>query len=135
MDITQQIKDKNFPADPLIPLDKPFVDHRGMIQNLITDGIESVAVITSVKGSVRSNHYHKYNSHYLYVLNGKIRYHERNLDGSDVKVSDYVAGQMFFTPPDKVHKVEFLEDTVLISLAPQSNAPDDHDNDTVHQEF
>jgi quercetin dioxygenase-like cupin family protein len=118
-----------------VPLTPAFVDNRGSITNLITDGIQSVAVITSKKGSIRSNHYHLYNSHYLYVVSGKVKYYERDLDGSNITVQEYEAGCMFYTPSHKVHKVEFVEDTVLVSLAPQSNAPSEHDKDTIHQEF
>lgn len=133
--ITNLIKQDIYPENPLISLDQPFIDNRGSIQNLITNGIESIAVITSVAGSVRSNHYHLHNSHYLHLITGKVRYYERNLDGSNSEVQEYGAGQMFFTPPNKVHKVEFLEDSIMVSLAPKSNAPDDHDTDTIHQEF
>lgn len=119
----------------LLPLQPPFTDLRGSITNLVTDGIQSVAVITSTKGSIRSNHYHLHNSHYLYVISGKVKYYERDLDGSNITIQEYESGQMFYTTSHKVHKVEFLDDTVLVSLAPQSNAPSEHDKDTIHQEF
>ncbi len=121
----------------LIHLDEPFIDERGTIQNLITTGgIESVAVITSKKDSVRSNHYHINGSgHYLYIVNGKVKYYERDLDGTNIKINIYNAGQMIFTPERKVHKVEFLEDSLLVSMAPRSNSPDNHDADTIPMEF
>ncbi len=43
----------------IIPIRKPFVDMRGEIRNLIDAPFTSAAVITSVKGAIRANHYHK----------------------------------------------------------------------------
>lgn len=132
---TQLVKENLFSTDNLVPLDVPFVDVRGSIQNLITNGVESVAVIESKKGSIRSNHWHKDNSHYLYIVSGEIKYSERDLDGSNRKEDIYKSGQMIFTGPNKVHKVEMLSDTIMISLAPKSNAPEDHNQDTVKCEY
>lgn len=133
--ITKLIKQYIYPENSLIPLDTPFVDDRGVIQNLITNGIESVAVITSKKGSIRSNHWHQFNSHHLYIVSGSVEYFERNLDGMNRTQTIYAAGQMFFTPPNKVHKVVAIEDTIMISLAPKSNAPEEHDEDTIKEDF
>src|ERR1700688_4824237 len=94
-------------------LEKPFIDDRGIIQNLITTGVGSVAIIITKKGGIRSNHYHKNNSHHLYVISGSVEYFERDLDGSNKSSMIYNAGDMFFTPPRKVHKVIALEDCVM----------------------
>lgn len=112
-----------------------FEDERGCIQNILTAPINHIAVITSKKGAVRSNHYHLHNSHHLYVLSGSVEYFERNLDGSNQTRTIYKVGEMFFTPPNKVHKVVALEDTVMISLAPESNISNEHDQDTIKEEF
>lgn len=119
-----------------LQLSVPFLDDRGKIQNLFTSGeIESVAVITSEKGSVRSNHWHRENSHHLYIVSGEIKYSERNLDGTERIETIVREGEVISTGPNKVHKVEMLTNTIMISLAPRSNAPDHHDQDTVKEEF
>lgn len=133
--ITQLIKERIYPQNPLIPLDAPFVDDRGSIQNLITNGIESISVITSKTGSVRSNHYHLHSGHYLYVSCGVVQYYERNLDGSNILIKEYGPGEMFFTPPNKVHKLVFITDSLMISLAPMPNDHDSHEEDLVRCEF
>ena len=46
----------------IIPLPEPHPDERGVLQQLIDFPIGSVHVVTSKKGSVRANHYHKNNS-------------------------------------------------------------------------
>jgi len=56
---------------PLIALtQEPCVDERGEIRNLLDVPFTSVAVITSVKGAVRGNHYHKTDYHYCWLQRG-----------------------------------------------------------------
>lgn len=124
-----------FPTDPSVPLADRFTDDRGFIQNILHSPINSVAIIESKAGSVRSNHYHKTDSHYLYVLSGKVEYSERHINGSNVIVKTYGPGEMFFTGPQKVHKVMFLEDTVLLSLAKNVRDHEHHEQDVVRMEF
>lgn len=127
-----------WPIDKLVPLDEPFEDARGKIQNLIlSSGITSVAVITSKAGSIRSNHYHKTDWHYLYVVSGSMEYYERVVDGGDKNANPIIVktGQMVFTPPNQVHKTVFLEDTVLMSFAKNIRDHEHHEEDVVRVEF
>jgi len=134
--ITEVIDKGYYPVEKLIPLDAPFVDVRGVIQNLLLTPINSVAIITSKAGTVRSNHYHKTDWHYLYIISGSMNYYERDIDGSsDVKPLLVTAGQMVFTPPMQVHKTEFLEDTVMISFAKNIRDHEHHEEDLVRVEF
>jgi quercetin dioxygenase-like cupin family protein len=71
----------------------------------------------------------------LYLISGKVKYYERDLDGSNITINEYLPGQMFFTPPNKVHKVEFLEDTILVSIGKDSKDHDSHEQDIVREEF
>lgn len=118
-------------------LGSKFEDERGVIQNILNLPINAVAIITSVKGSVRSNHYHRVNDHYLYVMSGKVEYYERDLneDGSGIKPVIFSKGEMFYTPPNKVHKTVFLEDTVLLSLGKEIKTHEAHEADLVREEF
>jgi quercetin dioxygenase-like cupin family protein len=132
---TDFVEQEKYPADPLVPLDPPFINAAGSIQNLTNCKIGAVAVISSVKGSERSNHWHRGSWHYLHIISGRVKYFERNLDGSDIVVKEYGPGQMFFTPPNKVHKTEFLEDTILISLGRESKDTETHEKDIVREKF
>jgi quercetin dioxygenase-like cupin family protein len=132
---TDLVDNKNYPADPLVPLDPPFVDERGKIQNLVNCKIGAVAIIESKAGTERSNHWHKKNSHYLYVITGEVIYYERNIDGSNVVKETYKSGQMIFTPPNKVHKTVFTKDTVMVSLGMESKEHDLHEEDLVREVF
>ncbi len=134
-DYTKAVEQEQYPTDPSVELADSFVDERGRIQNIVHTPINSVAIIESKAGSVRSNHYHKTDSHYLYVLSGKLEYYERHINGSNVVIKTYGPGEMFFSGPQKVHKVVFLEDTVLLSLAKNVRDHDNHEKDVVRVEF
>ena len=134
---TDKVNIGNFPQTNLVPLDPPFEDARGTIQNLLLTPITSVAIITSKAGSVRSNHWHRTDWHYLYVMSGSMEYYERDLnqDGSQIQPTIVKAGEMVFTGPLKVHKTVFLEDTVLLSFAKNIRDHQHHEEDVVRVEF
>lgn len=119
-----------------VSLGSSFVDDRGTIQNILNKSFNHVAIITSKKGSVRSNHYHKTNSHYMYIISGKMEYWERDLENtSDETMIICEAGDMVLTGPNVVHKTVFLEDTVMMTLAPNYRGPEFDKDDTVKMEF
>lgn len=126
-----------FPNEISVPLDPPFEDARGKIQNLILSPITSIATITSKAGSIRSNHYHHENWHYLYIVSGSMEYYERDLDasGEDIKPIIVKAGEMVFTSPLKVHKTVFLQDTVMMSFGAGTKDHEHHEEDLVRVEF
>lgn len=132
---TDLVEKEEFPENPLVPLDKPFINDAGVIQNLLNCKIGAVAIIDSKCNSVRSNHWHKSSWHYLYIVSGRVRYYERNLDGTDVIIKDYKEGDMFFTPPNKVHKTQFLTDCIMISLGKESKDHETHEKDIIREEF
>lgn len=133
---TDLVDKQEYPEDPIVSLDPPFIDDRGMIQNLLNCNINGAAIITSKKGSERSNHYHKDDFHYLYVVMGSMEYYERGLDEKFVgKPLVVKAGQMVFTPPMKVHKTIFLENTTLISFSKRNRDHTSHESDVIREEF
>jgi quercetin dioxygenase-like cupin family protein len=134
-EVTKAIDAGYFPLSANVPLDKPFVDDRGIIQNLLLTPINSVAIITSKAGSIRSNHYHKTDWHYLYVISGSLKYYERDVDGPSQEPIVVKAGQMIFTPPMAIHKTEFLEDTVMMSFAKNIRDHEHHEQDLVREEY
>ena len=118
-----------------IAIGSSFTDDRGTIQNIINAPFNHVAMITSKTGTVRSNHYHLTNSHYIYVLSGLMEYWERDLDGSNKEMILCKPGDMILSEPNKVHKTVFLEDTTIITFAAGYRGPEFDKNDTVHMEF
>ena len=90
-------------------------DDRGAIQSLVNFPMKNVSLISSRKGSVRSNHYHVTDWHYMYVLSGSFDYYYRptGTSGQPSKIT-VKTGEMIFTPPMEDHATIFLEDTQLL---------------------
>jgi dTDP-4-dehydrorhamnose 3,5-epimerase-like enzyme len=128
---TSAVDRGEWPSDPRVPLDDPFTNHNGTIQNLVLKNMTSVAALTSVKGAVRANHYHKTDWHYAYVVSGSVAYFERPI-GSDFipEPTVFRKGEMFFTPPMKEHTMVFLaDDSVIITMARNVRSHDSHEAD------
>ena len=122
--------DDSLPEEVIVALPAPFADSRGGIQPLVDRTIQSAVLITSKKGTVRANHYHKTDWHYCYVLEGRIEYHHR-AHGSDAAPDAVIVekGQMFFTPPMVDHAMVFLEDTTFLTLGRNSRAQEVYESD------
>jgi len=109
----------------VVELENPFVDARGIIQPLLGMPVHDVALITSKKGAVRANHYHKTDWHYCYVLRGSLEYLHRPVGSNQPPAVQVIAaGQLFFTPAMLEHAMRFLEDTQFIVM---SGNPRDHE--------
>lgn len=111
-------------------------DNRGSIVNLLENvKIKGVSLIFSKKGTTRSNHYHRDDWHYLYVLEGKMAYYERSVVEPNNPYKKPVIvekGQMIFSPPMKVHRTDFLENTVLICLSKKAK---NGNQDMIREEY
>ena len=114
-----------------------FVDKRGGITRLYdkkTD-FKSVLLITSKKGTVRSNHYHKKDTHWIYVVSGKMEYYEKPVKGGRIKKTVLEPMDMVYTPAMMIHAVKFLKDSVLLALSTQARDQKDYEKDTVRMKL
>lgn len=127
--ITEQEKTA-WPKNVIVELEPAFADARGEIQPLTDVDMQSCVLITSKKGSVRANHYHKTDWHYCYILKGSIEYYHRP-HGSTAAAEKVVIreGQMFFTPPMVDHAMVFPEDTVFLTLGRNSRSQEVYEAD------
>jgi len=57
----------DWPKQTRVELDHAHADERGAIQSLVNYPVKNVSLITSKKGTIRSNHYHKTDWHYMYM--------------------------------------------------------------------
>ncbi len=107
-----------WPRQPHVDLEPAHRDDRGYIQSLVNFPMKNLSLIASKKGSVRSNHYHLTDWHYMYVLKGGFDYYYRptgtNQKPAVVRVSE---GEMVFTPPMEDHATVFLADTELLVVS------------------
>ena len=112
-----------------------FVDDRGGITRIVDQdkfAIRAVLRITSKAGSVRSNHYHKNDYHYLYVESGKCEYSEKPADKPHAKVETVTLkpGDLVLSSPGIIHAVKFLEDTILYAFTTEKRVQDKYEKDT-----
>jgi dTDP-4-dehydrorhamnose 3,5-epimerase-like enzyme len=118
-----------------------FTDSRGEIRNLLelssTDvPIRGVAIIKSKAGTVRSQHYHREDEHFLFVLCGSLEYFERDVGSTEIpEPVIYRKGEMFWTGPMREHAVRFLEYTELLSLSVRPRDHASHEDDVVRVTF
>ncbi len=129
---TTKVERASWPKDVVVPLAEPFADSRGSIQPMVDVPMKSCVLITSKKGTVRANHYHKTDWHYCYVLEGQIDYYHRPHGSADKpeKVTIQV-GQMFFTPPMVDHAMVFTADTTFLTWGRNSRAQEVYEADVV----
>jgi len=107
-----------WPGEGLIELDPPHEDERGSIQSLVNFPMKNLSLISSKKGSVRSNHYHLTDWHYMYVLSGSFDYYYRPTNSNEeLKCIRVKVGEMVFTPPMEDHATVFLEDCDLLAIS------------------
>jgi quercetin dioxygenase-like cupin family protein len=111
-------EDGTYKTSCLVGLEVAHTDNRGYIQMLLNIPTHNVSMITSTKGSVRSNHYHLKDWHYIYVLSGSLDYYYRE-HGKDLELQKFVAkqGDLIWTPPMEDHATVFLEDTDILALS------------------
>ena len=92
-------------------------------------------LITSKKGMVRSNHYHKKDTHWIYVVSGKMEYYEKPVKGGRIKKTVLEPMDMVYTPAMMIHAVKFLKDSVLLALSTQARDQKDYEKDTVRMKL
>lgn len=133
---TSNESNHQWPVGPVVSLPAPYEDARGVIQTLVDGGIHSIQVITSKAGSVRANHFHRGDSHYMYVVKGNMRYFHRAAGDVSAPTWVYVKeGQMVFTPPMVEHAVEFLEDSVFLNITGKPRDQGSYEQDLVRVEL
>jgi quercetin dioxygenase-like cupin family protein len=107
--------DSMWPTHGRVDLPAAHIDERGAIQPLVDFPMKNVSLISSKKATVRSNHYHVTDWHYMYVLSGSFDYYFRPAGSSERPERITVkAGEMVFTPPMEEHATIFLEDTQIV---------------------
>ncbi len=110
-------------------------DSRGNILSIVDEEVKNVSIISCNAGSIRSNHYHLTDFHYMYVLEGEIDYFFKKVESKDIDYLKVRKGENIFTPPNEIHATYFPVKTKLIvsSLNPRDQAT--YENDTVRVEF
>lgn len=112
-----------------------FIDDRGGITRIVDHdkfAIRAILRITSKAGSIRSNHYHKHDYHYIFIESGKCEYSEKSAYDRKAKVETVTLspGDLVLSNPGIIHAVKFLQDTVLYAFTTEKRAQDYYEEDT-----
>lgn len=115
---------------------KPFsTDARGEMIHLLPKEtvITSALLIKSKKGSIRANHYHKKDTHYVYLLSGLFEYSQKPISKPKGWKRTLIirSGDLIVTPPNTLHVMKFLEDSLMIALTTEPRQQKKYERDTV----
>lgn len=118
---------------------KPFhKDKRGALSYISEPSIKvkDVLIISSKKGAVRANHFHKKDTHIIYLLEGKFKYITRDLKNKKAKSKTVIVtrGESVITPPKLAHKVVFTEDSLMVVVTTENRSQKKYESDTTRLE-
>ena len=110
-------------------------DKRGSIVSIVNHQSSNVSIITCNKGSIRSNHYHLKDWHYIYVLKGMINYFYCDLKKTKINYIVVNTFETIFTPPKEIHATHFPVNTELLVISKNKRNKTIYERDTVRVEF
>ena len=99
--------------------EKEFIDKRGKISNYeLTEPINLIGYIESIKGSMRANHYHPVQEQKVLLIKGQfISLYKSLLDKNAPKVTHVVnEGDSVVTKPNVAHTMVFTKDSIFLNL-------------------
>tara|TARA_Y100000389_G_scaffold195165_1_gene226148 strand:- start:8980 stop:9405 length:426 start_codon:yes stop_codon:yes gene_type:complete len=108
-------------------------DRRGSILSIVDEQVKNVSIITCLPKTIRSNHSHKKDWHYMYVLEGIMEYF------FVIKNKTYFMrikkGENVFTPPKELHATYFPVKTVLLVSSKNPRDKKTYEKDTIREEL
>ena len=108
-------------------------DERGEILSIVDVPVQNVSLITCNPGSIRSNHYHHSDFHFMYVLEGEIDYFYKNVDTGELEYLKVRQGDNIFTPDNELHATYFPVTTRLIVSSKFPRDQETYERDTVRE--
>jgi len=112
-------KQNNYDLEYKIRGEKEFIDRRGKISNYeLTEPINLIGYIESVKGSMRANHYHPVQEQKILLVKGQfISIYKSLLDKNAPKITHVInEGDSVVTKPNVAHTMVFTEDSIFLNL-------------------
>ena len=107
-----------------------FKDERGAIADILSkQPIEYITIISSKKGAVRGNHFHKRSVQYNYVLKGKIKLLSRMPQGN-IRNVILKPGDLACNPPGEEHVLVALADSVFLVFTRGPRGGKNYEKDT-----
>ena len=92
----------------ILPFEQSKEDERGYIKSIINQPSTNTSIIMCKPGSVRANHYHLKDWHYMYVLEGKMDYFFFDNQLGKVCYFSLEKDQIIFNPNDPTQLTNIL---------------------------
>lgn len=108
-------------------------DPRGSILSIVDEKVNNVSIITCLPKSIRSNHWHKKDWHYMYVLEGTMEYFY--VIKNKIYYMKISKGENVFTPPRELHATYFPVRTVLLVSSKNKRNKRIYEKDTVREKL
>ena len=108
-------------------------DTRGSILSIVDEKVENVSIITCLPKTIRSNHSHKKDWHYMYVLEGVMEYFY--VIGNRIFFMKIKKGENVFTPPKELHATYFPKKTVLLVSSKNKRDKKTYEKDTIREKL
>ena len=108
-------------------------DNRGSIISIVDEKVKNVSIINCLPRTIRSNHWHKKDWHYMYVMEGIMEYFyviKNKIFFMKLKKGDNV-----FTPPKELHATYFPIKTVLLVSSKNPRDKKTYELDTVREKL
>jgi|TARA_X000001036_G_C20360894_1_gene676484 oxalate decarboxylase/phosphoglucose isomerase-like protein (cupin superfamily) len=111
---------------------KTFKDKRGWLKKILDGNFSSCIEVYSKKGSVRANHYHKKDKHFIYIISGEILYFRRDIKkNAKSKVALMKKNDLFFTPTMQEHMAYFTKNTHFLAFSTRKRTKFDYEKDLI----
>jgi len=108
-------------------------DWRGSILSIVDDQVKNVSIITCLAKTIRSNHTHKKDWHYMYVLEGIMEYFY--VIKNKIYFMRIKKGENVFTPPRELHATYFPVKTVLLVSSKNPRDKKTYEKDTIREKL
>ena len=108
-------------------------DRRGSILSIVDDQVKNVSIITCLAKTIRSNHTHKKDWHYMYVLEGIMEYFY--VIKNKIYFMRIKKGENVFTPPRELHATYFPVKTVLLVSSKNPRDKKTYEKDTIREKL
>ena len=110
-------------------------DARGAIFSIVNETCNNVSIIETKANSIRSNHYHKNDWHYMLVLEGNLEYFYFSNIIKKVRFINVLPGQIIFTPNLEIHATYFPDKSKLLVVSGFLRDSKTYESDTVRLDF
>ena len=106
-----------------------------MNESILSYEIKNVSIIETFPNSMRSNHFHHKDFHFMYILEGEIDYFFKPLNSDEISYLKIEAGTTIFTPNNEIHSCHFPVNTKMVVSSGFPRDQKTYEEDTVRIDF